>query len=335
MRARGINYDTGFDPGGWSSRERFDPEVVRREMRVIADDLHCTAVRVSGGDPDRLAVAGRYAAEAGLEVWLAPFPCELTPEQTMPVFEACAEHAENLRRGGAKVVLVTGCELSLFGAGFLPGDDTHARIAAIMAGDPATRAAFAGALERLNVFLGEAAGRVRERFGGPVTYASGPWEPVDWSHFDLVSVDAYRDDENAGAFRADLRRHFAHGKPVVASEFGCCTYRGAGGRGGTGWMIVERGGETDRIDGEYVRDEAEQVTYFRELFQIFEEEGVDAAFWFTFAGYRLPHRSDPRADLDLASYGVVRMAEDGVSWEPKLVFHALAETYARLIPASE
>jgi hypothetical protein len=329
MRVRGINYDTGFVPGGRSSRERFDHEVVRREMRVIAEDLHCTAVRVSGSDAERLAVACRYAAEAGLEVWFAPFPSDLTPEEMLPLFEVCAEHAEGLRRGGAEVVFVTGCELSFFGAGFLPGDDVHARINGVMSGDPATSEAFPDAIRRFGVFLAEAAGAVRARFGGPVTYASGTWEPVDWSHFDIVAVDAYRDAQNAASFQAGLREHFAFGKPVVATEFGCCTYRGAGGRGGTGWMIVDRDGDTEVVAGEYVRDETEQVTYLRELLDVFEKEGLDGAFWFTFAGYRQPHRADPRHDLDLASYGVVRMAEDGVSWEPKEVFHALAEAYAR------
>jgi hypothetical protein len=41
MRGKGINYDTGFCPGGESSREQFDAGVVRGEMRVIARDLHC------------------------------------------------------------------------------------------------------------------------------------------------------------------------------------------------------------------------------------------------------------------------------------------------------
>lgn len=326
MRARGINYDTGFYPGGRTSREVFDPEIVRREMRIIADDLHCTAVRVSGGDAGRLAVAGKYAAEAGLEVWFAPFPSDLTAEQMLPLLDECADHAEDLRRGGAEVVFVTGCELSLFGAGFLPGDDAYSRIQAIVSGDPALYGAFENAIERFTAFLAEAVGRVRKRFGGRVTYASGPWEPVDWTLFDIVSVDAYRDEENAADFRTGLRKHFEAGKPVAVTEFGCCAYRGAAGRGGTGWMIVDH--ETEVIDGDYVRDESEQVTYLRELLEIFEEEGVDSAFWFTFAGYRLPHRPDPRLDLDLASYGVVRMSDDGVSWAPKEVFHALAEAYA-------
>ena len=41
MRGNGIAYDTGFLSAGTSTREPFDPEVVRREMRVIRDT--CTA----------------------------------------------------------------------------------------------------------------------------------------------------------------------------------------------------------------------------------------------------------------------------------------------------
>jgi hypothetical protein len=220
MRRRGINYDTGFFPGGRLSRERFDPETVRQEMAVIAGELHCTAVRISGGDAERLAVAGRCAA--------------------------------------------------------------------------------------------------------------GAWEDVDWTPFDIVGVDAYRDASNAEGFRGEVRRRGTFGKPVAVTEFGCCAYRGAADRGGAGWMIVDRDAEPLRIRGDQVRDESEQVTYLRELLEIFEQEGVDSAFWFTFAGYDLPHRpEDPEHDLDLASYGVVKFGEDGVSWEPKEVFHPLAAAYAR------
>jgi hypothetical protein len=72
-----------------------------------------------------------------------------------------------------------------------------------------------------------------------------------------------------------------------------------------------------------VRDESEQVRYFTELLDVFEEEGMDSAFWFTFAGYTRP------GDLDLSSYGVVKMIDD-TRWEPKEIFHAIAARYARL-----
>ena len=68
-RGRGITYDTGFINLGVSTREPFEPDVVRREMRLIRDDLHCGAVRLTGGDVDRLELAATHAAEAGLEVW--------------------------------------------------------------------------------------------------------------------------------------------------------------------------------------------------------------------------------------------------------------------------
>ena len=54
MRGKGICYDAGFLHAGVSSRERFDLDVVAREMRIIHDDLHCTAVRITGGDPERI-----------------------------------------------------------------------------------------------------------------------------------------------------------------------------------------------------------------------------------------------------------------------------------------
>lgn len=79
---RGINYDTGFGGlVGDRSRVAFDPAVVRRELEVIATDLHCDAVRVSGDDPDRLVVAANAAIDAGLRVWFSPFPMDLAPPE--------------------------------------------------------------------------------------------------------------------------------------------------------------------------------------------------------------------------------------------------------------
>jgi hypothetical protein len=331
MRGKGINYDTGFSPGGRLSREDFDPAIVAREMRVIADDLSCTAVRVSGGDPERLSVAGQHAAAVGLEVWFAPFPCELPVAELVPLFAECADRAERLRRDGASVVLVTGCELSLFASGFLPGGTIYERLGRLGTLDQELKAAFGALPGRLNGVLGETAAVVRGRFAGPVSYASGMWEPVNWAPFDIVAVDAYRDAGNAGTFRAELRKHLGHGKPLAITEYGCCGYAGAAARGGMGWSIIELDGDQPRLDGDYVRDEGEQVRYLRELNEVFAAEGVDLAFWFTFAGYGMVHDPQPRQDLDLASYGLVRLLPggagtgyQGLGWEPKLAFQALA-----------
>jgi len=337
MRGKGINYDTGFLPGEHDSRPDFDPAVVAAEMRIIARELGCTAVRVSGSRPERISIAAQAAAAEGLEVWFAPFPPELTTAELIGLFRDCADRAEQVRREGARVVLVMGCEVTLFNPGFLPGTYFYDRMRRLGKPSPRLYASFALMPRRLNAFLAEAADAVRGRFGGPLTYAAGTWEPVDWSRFDIVSVDAYRDASNAASFRADLRKQFRHGKPVAATEYGCCPYTGAADKGGLGWDIVdhdEDGGRT--IRGEYQRDESEQVRYLQELNQVFTEEGLDLAFWFTFAGYRNTASADPRHDLDLASHGLVSMLAggpgsgyQGLGWQPRLAFEAMAR-----LPAS-
>src|SRR5690242_6528008 len=86
MRGKGINYDTGFLPGEHDSRPDFDLAMAAAEMRVIARELGCTAVRVSGSRPERISIAAQAAAAEGLEVWFAPFPPELTTAELIELF---------------------------------------------------------------------------------------------------------------------------------------------------------------------------------------------------------------------------------------------------------
>jgi len=131
MRIRGINYDAGFISAGTTTREPFDPQVVKREMQIIHDDLHCNAVRITGGYPERLEVAAKYAAEAGLEVWFCPFTNNLTGEELIELLADSAERAERLRKQGAEIVFLTGSELSLMTLGILPGDTMVERAAGL------------------------------------------------------------------------------------------------------------------------------------------------------------------------------------------------------------
>jgi hypothetical protein len=335
MRGKGITYDTGFLNAGTSTRKSFDPELVRREMRVIHDDLHCTAVRVTGGDPDRLEIAAAHAADAGLEVWFCPFTCDLTTDELLDLLADCAGRAEQLRQQGAEVVFLTGSELSLVTRGFLPGETIGDRIALLSTPDR-LREHLAAIPARINDFLTRALEVVRARFGGRVSYASLPHEGVDWTPFDIIASDAgYRSIEIADRFRDAMRAFAAQGKPVAITEFGCTTHRGAADKGGRGDLIVEYTADGGpRLIGDHVRDEHEQAEYLRELLDIFAAEGIDSVFVNTFARYDLPHRDNPREDLDLASYGIVAVLEDrlghtyaGMPWEPKAAFTALADHY--------
>jgi hypothetical protein len=340
MQQKGINYDTGFmRSGAQSSRPSFDPAQVCRELEIIARDLHCNAVRISGRDPQRIALAARHALDQGLEVWFSPFPSDLTTDELVPYFAEHARLAEALRRESPRTVFVLGCEMSLFNRGFVPGATYMERIQAMM--NPALPGGTSESPEqmqqRFNAFLQRAVAAVRRQFAGPITYASGAWEEVDWSAFDIVGVDHYRDASNQRVYREQLRPYFAHGRPVAVTEFGCCTYRGAADRGAMGWAIVDRSTQPPRLTEDVVRDEQVQASYLTDVLDTLVEEGVDSAFWFTFAGYGYPFSGDPRHDLDCASYGLVKILDrasgetyPGLPWEPKQAFHRLSERYARL-----
>src|SRR5438270_12305374 len=89
MRATGITSDTGLINKGVSSREPFDIGVVKRELQIIRDDLHCNAVRLTGGDVERLDIAAGLATEAGLEIWFSPFTCDLTQQEMFDLLADC------------------------------------------------------------------------------------------------------------------------------------------------------------------------------------------------------------------------------------------------------
>jgi hypothetical protein len=200
----------------------------------------------------------------------------------------------------------------------------------------------------VNDFLRRAVDVVRERFRGKVSYASLPFEGVDWSRFDIISTDAgYRTRETAPHFREQIRAFVAQGrgqgKPVAITEFGCMTYRGSAEAGGSELSMIEWGAhaQAEHLKGEYIRDETEQATYLLEVLDVFESEGVDSVFVYTFARYDLPHRANLAEDFDIASRGIVKVLDDrsgsraerypGMPWEPKRAFDALGSLFAVLI----
>jgi hypothetical protein len=339
MRAKGITYDTGFVRNGVLSRRHFDHDVVRRELEIIRDDLHCTAVQITGGDADRLEVAAGIAADLGLEVWFSPYPLELTTDEILSLLVDCAQRAERIRAAGAEVVFVAGVEMSLMNRGFTTGEDLDERLSRLFA-DPEARAGrIVEASRRLDAFLHVVVATVRERFGGRITYAAIPFEQIDWSPFDFVTVELIRSAEVADRFRDGVRALVAHGKPVAITGFGTATWRGACDTAPRSMKIIQYddSGFPIRLDGDYARDEEGQAAYLSELLEIFDAEGVDSAFVFLFALENLPHRpgGDPRDDLDLASLGIVKVLEGatgttypGMDWEPKAAFATLAERYS-------
>lgn len=169
-------------------------------------------------------------------------------------------------------MLLTGSELTMTNKGIVPGETFEERAGLLTPSNPSIGQLLAAVPARVNDLLADAVRVVRERFGGKVSYASLPFEHVDWTPFDIVSTDAgYRSIETADRYAEGVRALVAQGKPVAVTEFG---------------------------------------------------------------RYDLPHRRDPRLDLDMASAGVVKVLEGrlghtypDMAWEPKAAFTALADHY--------
>ena len=349
MNRRGGTYNTGIvfcGPGyNIATRPRLDLATAERELQIARDDLHCNAVRLIGRGVDRLVQVAGLALALGLEVWLSPALWGRPPDETLRYDVSAAERAEELRQQHPdRFVLVLGSELTLFKEGIVPGRDFAARtreaITRMKAGDHS-------ASDRLNDFLGRATAAVRRVYHGPLTYASLIWEDVDWDRFDLIGVDHYRDARIKDRYAQMLQPLLALGKPVINTEFGMRTYRGAESDGTLGFGVADqlRAGlhqlpgvgrlVRERLNGDYARDEAMQARELTETLTILDTAEVDGAFVHEFVTAAATFSDKPRYDLDMNAFALVKTYRHGkgttypdMTWEPKQSFHAVANYYA-------
>ena len=312
-------------------RPNYNPNVVSQELEIIKNDLHCNAVRIQGLDLDRLVAASEIALNLGLEVWFSPEMWDRTQEETLEYLKRAASGMEVLRtRFPERVVFSLGSELTLFMQGIVEGKSVFERMSS-----PSFFANIRTGAHNapLNSFLARATKSVRGLFLGPVTYFSLPFESVDWSLFDFVGVDHYRDARIADSYGEIVGRYlFAYKKPVVIGEFGCCTYRGAEKLGGQGFMIAfgmmqdylgpiknmppnvsEMLSTLPKVDGHYIRDEALQAREVVDQLGVLDSVGVDGAFVFTFVSPNSTYNEDPRFDGDLGSYSLVKSYSEAVT----------------------
>nr|MDT0661752.1 hypothetical protein [Micromonospora sp. DSM 115978] len=340
LTERGICYDTGtrYAPG-MLSREVLTDEMVRDELTVIRDELHCNAVTLFGSDRDRLVRCAVIARELGLTVWIQPRLIDANRADTIAGVADIAVAAEDLRNRYGDIGLNIGCELTVFMSGIIPGRDFSRRVIRL--------AWFWVFLPwwnlRLNVALNKIRAAARARFGGRITYGAGTWEAVDWSDFDAVGLNYYRDKTNKSRYVSDLRDFHRYRKPIIIVEFGCCPYRGAERLGGGADHIAEpapmpagqeAGAPALRLRRKAQRDEQVQATYLTELITIFEAERVYGAYVFEFIEPLYEYSPDPAKDLDMASFGIVRAwpsaPGEAPRWEPKAAFGEIARRYGEI-----
>jgi hypothetical protein len=306
---------------------------MREDIRVIKDELHAGSVEVTGDGVDRLTATSSQAAERGLHVWLQPTLGDVPEREILDHLAETGRHAERLRRQGARVDLSVGCEFWLFVPGIVPGDNVLERIENLLNGTYDRELM----QRRLRDFTARAAAVGRSVFRGRLSYAAAQDDEVDWNLFDIVGIDYYSYFRRRSDYVRELTRYLRWGKPVAITEFGTCTFKGAPEQGGMGWNIVDYSKEPPEITGDVVRSERTQAAYVTDLLDVFESMGLYAAMAFEFVTPDAPHRPDePRYDLDMASYSIVKAIRDDPEdpasdwhWEPKQAFHALAGQYGR------
>ncbi len=237
-------------------------------------------------------------------------------------------------------MLSIGTELTFFMQGIIEGKTFMER-----AGNPTLREHFqlGTPIWPLHAYLTRTSEAVRRVFHGKLTYASlVPLERVDWSLFDVICFDWYRDARTRPIYGEQIKRYRLLHKPAVIGEFGCCTYQGAEDAGGEGWNIVDWEQMPPRLKGAYVYDQKVQARELAEQLGIIDEAGADGAFVFTFVQPGPEITDDIRKmlpqltfDPDIASYSLVRSLIDqhgttypDMAWEPKESFKAVADYYA-------
>jgi len=324
LNIKGISYVIGDTSG----------DAVRRDLRAIAEDLHCTTVMLIGTDPQPQIETAEYALAAGLDVYIRPYLADRPRAALLAHLATTAAAAEELRvRHPGRVTLMLGSEFSLTSPGMIPGPRLFLRLQVLLR----WRRFFDRRItRRLNVLLAAALATARHAFHGPITYAAGYWEQVDWTGFDLVGVNLYRFGSDPAAYeqRLDALLRDAE-KPVIITEFGCGAHRGAERRGPGAFRIVNWFAEPPHIKDGHIRDERTQAAYLAELIELYAARGVHGCFVFTFAMPDFPHRADPLYDLDMAGFGVVKVSPadpghhpgDSGGWAPKEAFDEVARQY--------
>jgi hypothetical protein len=322
---RGVAYEVtdGATPStGWSAGR------MRGDLAAIADDLHANSVSVFGDGIERLTRTAEEAVARGLHVWLQPRLGDMPRKDILDHLGEAAGQAERLRRQGAGIDLSVGAEFFLFVPGIVPGANALERVYNLRLGrfDPERMR------RRLRAFVADAARIGRSTFGGRLSYAAAEDEIVDWRLFDVVGIDYYSSFSRRSQHVRALRRYARWGKPVAIAEFGTCAYKGAARRGGLAWDVLDESGE--RLKRVLVRSERAQARHIVELLRIFEALGLDSATVYQFVTPDAPHRRQPRYDLDVGSYGIVKpiwatrqRPTPRWHWEPKQACRALAHEY--------
>ena len=332
MKYKGINYDIGteYSPD-ILTRNNLSEAVVGHDMDAIKNKLNCNSVRIYGKEPKSLIFAAEIALQYDLNVWLSPRLISENVENTLSYLKDIAAEFELLRLKypNQELVFIIGGELTIDMDCFIQGDTLHERVTKLakplffiknaLGIKPPYQKSF-------NQFLKAAASVVKKEFSGKLTYASAMWENVDWTDFDYISMNLYKASFNKSFYNQLLKKLVVKGKPVIITEFGCCTYNGADQKGPTGYFVLDFTKTPPVFKEKCIRNEKVQADYILDLLTIYDKERITGAFVFDFYSQSHAYSDNPENDYDMASFSITRSMGNN-KWEPKESFLRIGEYF--------
>lgn len=300
LKITGINYDVGTRYLSWfNTRDFLDYIIVERDFKVIKNELHCNSVTIYGEDISRLIETAKIALEVGLNVVIQPRLIDSNRSRLGAYITEISRQAEILRQQNQLVILNIGCEYSIFSSGIIPGINYSTRILSMIL----TFFLMKVYNKKLNDLLKYLVEKSRNEFKGKILYSSGFWEKVDWSIFDFVGINHYIDKYNEDSYERVIQDMTKYDKPIIVTEFGCCSFRGADLLGGSGFKVISWKKKPPRLKRKLIRDDSVQSNYISKLLDIFERNNIEGAFIFNYSDEKNTYSTDSIFDLDMASYG--------------------------------
>ncbi len=326
IKFRGINYNAGteYDSSVYRS-DKIDLERLKKDL-VLIKKLNCNVIRMYGSHIDKLILYSEKALKQGFHVWISPRLIDGNKQQTIKFVKEASKKAEQLRKKYRKVVFIVGNELLIDSKAVFDAPRLFQRVDflksyinfkfSIKNEIPQLRQTYSS----MRIFLEKTDSSIKKfveilrmeaskNFKGQITYASLPWEEINWNNFDIVAVNLYKNQWNASTYVDELRKFKSFSKPIAITEFGTCAYKGASKLGGSAYDVVDY--RTKTIKKGVIRDESEQTKYLKELIELYWKENIFATFIFDFKEEWKIHSNNPRKDLDLSSFGIVKVLKNG------------------------
>jgi len=280
VSVKGVCYNIGIAP--WREFRSPEDEEILEDLEVIRNELGCNAIRIFGDNKGKMMFCAKQAIALGFNiVLLNPFHIDIDLDEAERRTVDLAKEAQSLFQESDAVVLSAGNELTIDVNGLAPSPTRDQRKTDDLR-SPTVQ-------QRLNDYLKKIVPKVKQVFRGPITYAAGNWENVEWNRigFDLVSMNLYLNAKNYDYLRRLIKQLLEVGKPVWATEFGQCTYEGA--------FQYPGAAQNNLTTQPY--NQTEQAEAIKATLDFFDGKEIKACFLWKYKAYK---------DDDRRNYGILR-----------------------------